>query len=686
MKIRNIPVAKLTPEQALEELKSLATELAHFDKAYYQKDAPLLADYAYDELKRRNEAIEAQFPFLVLDNSPSSRVGAPVGEGFEKVEHRVPMLSLANIFTQEDIIDFTDKIRRFLNLSANEELDFVAEPKIDGLSFSATYEDGYFVRGATRGDGMTGEDITQNLMTIAEFPKRLMGKDVPHLIELRGEVFMRKADFFALNAAQEKQGKRLFANPRNAAAGSLRQLDAKITGRRKLSLFAYTFGFASDVFWDTQDAFLKWVKALGMPVSPDVKLCRTDTEIIAYFNDMAQKRASLDYDIDGVVYKVNRMDYQKRLGFITRSPRWAIAHKFPAQQAQTVIHRIRIQVGRTGALTPVADLEPVNVGGVMVSHATLHNKDELERKDIREGDTVIVQRAGDVIPQVVAVLIEKRPASSKVFEFPTVCPECGSCVAREEDEAVHYCTGGLFCPRQVVERLRHFVSKDALDIEGLGKQNIETFFELGWLKSPSDIFYLQEKYGAQLVAKDGWGEKSTTHLFDAIKKVAKGVALDKFIYALGIRQVGQSTARLLAENFVSLNRFMTDADFDTLVHIEGIGEQTATDIINFLKEPHNQKLLDELKGLIHIEDFHQQRQKSALTGKTVVFTGTLTSMTRQEAKSLALSAGAKVSGSVSRKTDYVVLGADAGSKAKDADQFGVKILDEKEFRKMLEFI
>ena len=549
MSLRSIPVDRLTYEEAQTELANLAKELAEHDIAYYQNDAPLLADWEYDNLKRRNEAIELRFPDLVLENGPSFKVGAAAAEGFSKVELKVPMLSLSNIFTEEDILDFTDRIRRFLNLSPQDELVFAAEPKIDGLSFSARYEHGRFVQGSTRGDGSIGEDITANLRTIADLPEQLVGADIPDVIEIRGEVYMRKSDFYALNQIQEQEGRRPFANPRNAAAGSLRQLDPKITARRKLSLFAYTYGEVSHIAWSTQWEFLNLIKSWGIPVSPEIALCANDIDLVRYYINMGQKRADLDYDIDGVVYKVNRMDYQKRLGFITRSPRWAIAHKFPAQQAQTRIKKIRIQVGRTGVLTPVADLEPVNVGGVMVSHATLHNMDEIERKDIREGDTVVVQRAGDVIPQVVQVLLDKRPLHSFAFQFPTRCPECGSLVAREEDEAAHYCTGGLFCPRQVVERLKHFVSRDAMDIEGLEKKNIEAFFEWGWLRSPVDIFHLQERHQEDLLKTEGWGEKSVSNLFEAIQKVQTKTSLDKFIFALGIRQIGQSTARLLAEQY-----------------------------------------------------------------------------------------------------------------------------------------
>lgn len=692
MSLREIPVENLTKEEAKQELKALAEELAIHDTAYYQNDAPLLADFEYDALKQRNTAIEQRFPELILENGPSFKVGAKAAEGFEKVTHLVTMLSLGNIFEESEILEFTDRIRRFLGLSETDALDFVAEPKIDGLSYSALYENGVFVKGATRGDGEVGEDITENLKTIPGLPLRIeQGTDkLPQRIEIRGEVYMKKEDFFALNKEQMAAGKKPFANPRNAAAGSLRQLDAQTTAARKLSIFAYTWGYTSQETWKTHDAFLDLVRTWGFPVSPDIKQCQKDDELIAYYREMENKRSSLSYDIDGVVYKVNRLDYQRRLGFTARAPRWAIAHKFPPMQAQTLLKKIRIQVGRSGVLTPVADLEPVNVGGVMVSHATLHNADEIARKDIRQGDTVVIQRAGDVIPQVVEVLKDKRTTELPPFLFPTVCPICGSHVAKEEDEAAHYCTGGLICRSQAVERLKHFVSRDALDIEGLGKKNVELFFELGWIKSPVDIFYLQERHHEQLENREGWGEKSTHNLYDAIHKVQSGTALDKFIFALGIRQVGQSTARLLAEHFGSFEHLKEEMNKETaqetLTHIDGIGPVMAADIIDFFREPNNEKLLTELQSLIHLLPFENVKKQTPLTGKTVVFTGSLQEMTRPEAKTLALAAGAKVSGSVSAKTDYVILGQDAGSKAKKAQELGIQTLSEKEFKDMLEII
>ena len=684
-----IDTAFLTKEQAKQELEFLAKRLAELDNAYYQDDAPLLTDMEYDRLKKRNEQIEALFPDLILQNTPSKKVGAKPQEGFAKITHQKPMLSLSNIFEEEEIADFTDKVRRFLGFSSDDMIDFVAEPKIDGLSYSALYVDGQFVKAATRGDGAVGEDITQNIQTIKEFPLKLVAP-FPKEIEIRGEIYMTKADFFALNEQSEKEGKKLFANPRNAAAGSLRQLDARITASRHLSLFAYTVGNASEIIWQTQWDLLALFKKWGFPVANEIRLCHTDSDLVNFYRYMQEIRADLPYDIDGVVYKTNRIDLQERLGSIARAPRWAIAHKFPPTKAQTHLNNIRIQVGRLGALTPVADLEPINVGGVMVSHATLHNQDELIRKDIRIGDTVIVQRAGDVIPQVIEVLKEKRPADSQIFVFPDKCPVCGSRVFKQPDEAVHFCSGGLICPAQALGRLQHFVSNDALDIEGLGKKNMEAFFELKWITNPADIFDFEKNHKTELMQMDGWGIKSAENLFEAINKVRKGVALDKFIYALGIQGVGQATARLLAQ------RFMTFEDFENqmcsllgkeeLVQIDGIGEVMAEDIIDFFAEKNNLDLLEKLKQDIKIEKYENNQKQSALTGKTVVFTGTLENMTRNEAKALALSVGAKVSGSVSSKTDFVVLGENAGSKEKNARNLGVSIINEKEFNQMIEII
>lgn len=687
-------IKDLTPAEAEAELEYLAKELVKADSAYYQNDDPYLTDADYDRLKHRNFDIEARFPQLIRSDSPSKRVGASVKNGFSKVPHTFPMLSLGDVFSMAEVADFVMGVKRFLNTSEN--IAFMSEPKIDGLSFSARYEKGIFVKGATRGDGTIGEDITENLKTIRQLPLKLPA-GVPDILEVRGEVYMAKADFFALNQKYEAEGKKIFANPRNAAAGSLRQLDSKITAERNLSIFAYTWGEVSQRMWESQADFFNHLRSWGFPINPNNTLCHNLEEIEQSFAHLMEIRASLPYDIDGVVYKVNSIALQERLGFLTRTPRWAIAHKFPAEQALTTINNIRIQVGRTGALTPVADLQPVNVGGVMVSHATLHNEDEIKRKDIRIGDTVIIQRAGDVIPQVVGVVLEKRPADSKEFVFPTICPICGSHAIREEDEAVRRCTGGLSCPAQAKERLIHFVSRDAFDIAGLGDKIIEDFYAGGILHNPADIFTLQQRndggdlfsaaQGLHLERKEGWGQKSVDNLFNAIN-AKRTIPLPRFIYALGIRQVGTATARLLAKNYGSFNHFMQDMinkETAKLVAIDGIGAAMATDMVEFFQETHNIDIINQLLQQITVEDFiDTSRSDSPLSGKTIVFTGTLEKMTRAEAKAKALEAGAKVAGSVSQNTDYVILGTDAGSKAKKAQELGIAILSETEFLNLLQ--
>lgn len=688
-------VYDLTREEAQAELEKLAKQIGELDIAYYRDDAPLLTDAEYDALKHRNTDIEERFPDLIRPDSPSFRVGAKISDDFKKITHTVPMLSLGDIFSEEAVYAFMDKIKRFLGMNESDPLEMVAEPKIDGLSFSAVYKKGILFSGATRGDGSTGEDITANLKTIKQLPITLKGGSslfddpLPETIDIRGEVYMSKKDFFDLNKQQEEKKQKIFANPRNAAAGSLRQLDSNITANRKLSLFAYACGENSSNEFKTHYEYLQTLKKWGFPVNPEIKICKTTEEMIAFFKAIGEKRSSLDYDIDGVVYKVNNLELQKRLGFIARSPRWAIAHKFPAEQATTKLLNIRIQVGRTGALTPVADLEPVNVGGVIVKHATLHNKDEIERKDIRINDTVVIQRAGDVIPQIVKVLPEKRAVDSKPYEFPTICPICGSIAKKEGDDAVIYCTGELVCPAQQIEALKHFVSKDALDIEGLGERNIELFFELGWIKNALDLFYLEENYALLLMTRDGWGTKSAENLFSAIKEKQKGVSLERFIYALGIRETGSATARLLAKNFISWNNFydamMKENAFEVLTHIEGIGPVMADYIIDFFKEEHNQTLLQKLVEKITVLDFVAPTQKQTpFTDKNVIFTGTLETMTRAEAKAKALSAGAKVVSSVSAKTNFVIAGEAAGSKLTTAQKLGIPVLSEKEFNQMLD--
>lgn len=685
-------IRNITEDEAKKQLEYLAKEIEKADIAYYQNDAPYLDDAAYDKLCRLNDALEAKFPALIRNDSPSKRVGAMVKSEFKKVELSVPMLSLADIFSEEELKDFIMSIKRFLNSS--DDIIFTSEPKMDGLSFSALYVNGIFTRGSTRGDGKIGEDITENLKAIRGFPL-FLNKEAPEVFEVRGEVFMSKADFLALNQKNEEEHKKTFANPRNAAAGSLRQLDTRITKERRLSFLVYTWGEVSEIRWKSQVEFLEYVKELGFPVNPYNKVCRNEQELLDSFETLMENRADLPYDIDGIVYKVNDLELQKRLGFLTRTPRWAIAHKFPAEQAITRLNNIRVQVGRTGALTPVADLEPVNVGGVLVSHATLHNEDEIKRKDIRIGDMVIIQRAGDVIPQVVSVLTEKRSTELPEFQFPTVCPECGAHAIREEDEAVRRCTGGLSCPAQAVERLKHFVSREAFNIEGLGDKVIDEFYKEGIIKTPYDIFTLEERnkpadlfsasQSLNLENREGWGKKSVSKLFDAINK-SKSISLQKFIYALGIRQVGTATAYLIAKHYHTFTAFMSamvQQDLQLLVSIDGIGSAMAKDIVEFFKEEHNLAVINDLLSVISIEEFEGiANTTSEIFGKTIVFTGTLTTLTRSEAKSKALAFGAKVAGSVSTNTDYVIAGENAGSKLKKAQELGVKVITEEEFNRI----
>jgi DNA ligase (NAD+) len=548
-----VPVKDLTRAQAQLELARLAAQIKHHDGLYYQRSQPEISDADYDALKQRNAAIEGRFPDLILSDSPSKRVGAAPATGFAKIRHAKPMLSLDNAFGEEDVRDFFESVRRFMKELKDDPtipIEAVAEPKIDGLSATLRYEGGEFVQGATRGDGTEGEDITANLRTVKGIPQRLRGEGWPDVLEVRGEVYMSRGDFFALNERQEAAGEKVFANPRNAASGSLRQLDFSITASRPLGFFAYGWGEVSGPIAETQWDALQRFKDWEFSINPLSRLCGNVEDVLALYGEVATQRATLDYDIDGVVYKLNRLDWQERMGSSGRAPRWAIAHKFPAEQAQTVLEKIDIQVGRTGALTPVAHLKPVTVGGVVVSRATLHNEDEIERKGVRAGDTVIIQRAGDVIPQVVAVVIEKRPANSKLFEFPHECPICGSTAIREPGEAARRCTGGLICRAQAVERLKHLVSRDAFDIEGFGKKHIEAFWEDGLIKTPGDIFRLRDRRD-EIAAREGWGEQSADNLLAAIED-RRAIGLDRFIYALGIRQIGSSTGRLLARSYLSL--------------------------------------------------------------------------------------------------------------------------------------
>lgn len=686
---------KITEQEAKKELERIAKEMEKSDIAYYQEDNPYLTDAQYDELKLRNMQIEQLFPHLVRIDSPSKRIGATVKNGFNKISHKVPMLSLGNIFSEEEIGEFIESIQRFLGTEDN--IEFYCEPKIDGLSFSARYEKGILTEAATRGDGTTGEDITENIKTIEEMPKSIIG-DCPDILEVRGEIYMSKNEFLKLNEKHAKEGKKIFANPRNAAAGSIRQLNSEITKERELNLFVYTWGEVSDEPWKSQDEFSQVAKSWGFPVNNLNRICSNKSDIEKYYNNILNSRADLDYDIDGVVYKVNELSLQKRLGFLTRTPRWATAHKFPAERAVTKINNIRIQVGRTGALTPVADLEPINVGGAMVSHATLHNEDEIKRKDIRIGDYVVIQRAGDVIPQVVSVILEKRKSESKEFEFPILCPICKSHTVREEDEAVRRCTNGLNCPAQAKEAIKHFVSREAFDIEGLGDKIIEDFYNEEIIKNPADIFTIEQRNGEAigglfavnspfpLENREGWGKKSVENLFKAINSKRK-IELPRFIYALGIRQVGTATSLLIAKNYNKFANFMMEMkeeNTEKLLTIDGIGSAMAKDIVEFFKEEHNietiNKLLKQIDVIEYIDDTNYD---SPIAEKTVVFTGTLEKMTRAEAKAIALRMGAKVAGSVSKNTDYVIVGADAGSKAKKAIELGIMILSEDQFLNLI---
>ncbi|HIJ38606.1 MAG TPA: NAD-dependent DNA ligase LigA [Rhodospirillaceae bacterium] len=685
-----LPVDQLTPLEASAELASLAVQIAAHDQAYYQKDQPTVSDASYDALRRRNAAIEARFPELIRPNSPSRRIGASAAEGFGKVTHRRPMLSLDNAFSEADLTEFIARIRRFLGLADSEPVGLVAEPKIDGLSISLRYEQGHFVQGATRGDGSEGEDVTANLRTLKDLPQHLTGP-VPRLLEVRGEVYMARADFFRLNEARREAGeKNPFANPRNAAAGSLRQLDPSITASRPLSLFCYALGDCSEVFADRHWQLLQQLRNWGFKVNEQAKYCANLDQLLAFYNSLAADRALLPYDIDGVVYKVDRLDWQERLGQISRSPRWAIAHKFAAEQAETLLLDIGISVGRTGALTPFAILEPVTVGGVTVSRATLHNEDEIARKDFRVGDRVIIQRAGDVIPQLVCSLLDKRPADAVAFTPPQLCPVCGSLAVKPEGEAIRRCTGGLSCNAQLVERLIHFAARGAFDIEGLGEKNVDFLVRTDRIRAPADIFRLEAKEAGSLLplkTQPGWGARSAQKLFEAIA-ARRVISLDRFIYALGIRQVGEATARLLALNYQTLSHWraaMLEAAAEPdgeawrqLIAIDQIGPNVAGDICEFFAEPHNLRAMDDLiDQLEQVEDFLSATgTPSPLAGKTVVFTGTLQSLSRDEAKAQARTLGAKVAGSVSAKTNYLIAGAEAGSKLTKARELGVTILSE----------
>ena len=689
-----MPKASKSPasaEEAAAELARLAEEIARHDRAYYEADAPEITDAEYDALRRRNAEIEARFPELVREDSPSRRVGAAPASGFNKLRHRVPMLSLDNAFDVGDFREWGVRARRFLGLPAEAPLPLVAEPKIDGLSINLLYENGVLTKGATRGDGTEGEDVTANLRTMKDVPQTLKG-DAPALIEIRGEVFLRKQDFMALNEKQEAAGQRIYANPRNAAAGSLRQIDPAQTALRPLSMFAYAMGDASEPPAATHSGYLERLAGWGFPVNPLWRRVETEAEAEAFQQELGGARAGLEYDIDGVVYKVDDLALQRRLGFVGRAPRWAIAWKFPAEQATTLLEAIHIQVGRTGALTPVAWLQPVNVGGVIVTRATLHNEDEIARKDLRVGDTVTIQRAGDVIPQILGYVPDK-PRGPEPYVFPDHCPACGSLAVRPPGEAVRRCTGGLICPAQALERLRHFVSRAAFDIEGLGEKTIEEFVALGWLHSPADIFRLRQ-HEAELLQREGWKQRSVQNLMRAIE-ARRTIPLDRFIYALGIRRVGETNAKLLARHYGTFANWREQMLAATVVGSEarsalgsiiGVGPALAEELAEFFAEPRNIAVLDDLASELRIEDVASPlAADSPLAGKIVVFTGTLETMTRPEAKARAEALGARVTDSVSKKTDLVVLGADAGSKAKRAAELGVRTVSETEWREMAGF-
>ena len=699
----HLPVETLGEAEVAAELTHLAAEIARHDEAYHGKDAPEVSDADYDALRRRNDALEAAFPALIRDDSPSKRVGAPVSSGFSKVRHEAPMLSLGNAFSDEDVAEFDQRIRRFLGLTADDALAYTAEPKIDGLSLSLRYEKGELKVAATRGDGQEGENVTRNALVVEDIPKRLTG-DAPDVLEVRGEVYMSHADFAALNERNEAAGQKVFANPRNAAAGSLRQLDSNITASRPLKFFAYAWGVLSEPLAGTQSGSVARLKELGFQTNNYMARFKSADELVAHYHKIETDRASLGYDIDGVVYKVDYLNLQRRLGFVSRAPRWAIAHKFAAETAVTVLEGIDIQVGRTGALSPVARLKPVTVGGVVVSNATLHNEDYIaglggdgqpirEGRDLRIGDTVVVYRAGDVIPKVMDVDLERRPTEAEPYAFPDTCPECGSPAPREAGEAIRRCTGGMICPAQALERLKHFVSRAALDIDGLGAKQVEAFWKDGWIANIADIFRLQENYGSglsQLKNREGWGEQSATNLFAAIED-KRTIDMDRLIFGLGIRHVGETSARMLARSYDDWDAFIaamdeaadteaeTNAALENLMNIDGVGDTMAAALVGFFADPAARAIVNDLTEQLTIVPLEAAQTDSPVVGKTVVFTGTLERMTRAEAKAGAEALGAKVAGSVSKKTDILIAGPGAGSKLKKAEDLGIETLTEDEW-------
>lgn len=688
------PVADLTEAEAVDELTRLADEIAAHDIRYHQQDDPTISDADYDALKQRNSEIEARFPHLLRDNSPSLRVGAARSEQFAPVEHGVPMLSLDNAFSDEDALEFDARVRRFLRL--DEEVSYTAEPKIDGLSCSIRYENGVLVQAATRGDGRVGEDVTNNIRTVKDIPQKLAGSGFPDVMEVRGEVYLGHAEFAALNEAAAAAGQKTYANPRNAAAGSLRQIDSKITAQRPLRFFAYAWGFVSAPIAETQWEALRKLKAWGFQVTPQSRCVKGPEGLKQAYEKMQAERPHLGFDIDGVVYKVDRLDWQNRLGFVSRAPRWGVARKFPAQQARTVLEAIDIQVGRTGALTPVARLTPVTVGGVVVTNATLHNADEIARLDVRVGDTVILQRAGDVIPQILGVVPEERPKGAEPYEFPSVCPcDLRTEVVRETthsgaETVVRRCSGEFACPFQKLAHLRHFVSRRAFDIEGLGEKQLTLFNERGWLSAPADIFRLHEKRD-EILAIDRFGETSVKNLLEGIE-ARRAISLDRFIYGLGIRHIGETTAVVMARGYHTVGEFLGAMDKVAARDPEAVEELDAMDQIGdavieaaaaFFAEDHNRAMVLDLNGQLAVQDAEKPKTDTAVAGKTVVFTGALERMTRDEAKAQAERLGAKVSGSVSKKTDLVVAGPGAGSKLKTATELGIQVMTEDEWIAMV---
>lgn len=677
------------------EIETLKAQIRHHDKKYYSEDSPIISDAEYDSLRKRLEELEDKFPELVTSDSPTQKVGSKVGSKFSKVRHAKPMLSLANAFEVSDVADFIERANRFLGLEEDNNIDLFCEPKIDGLSISLRYENGFFVQAATRGDGETGEDVTENIKTIKTLPQKLNG-DFPSILELRGEVYLSHAEFERINKEREEMGEQLFANPRNAASGSLRQLDSSITASRNLQYFVYGWGKVSEEKWYTQSQATEYFKNLRFAVNEHTKTCKNIAEVEEYYQNLFELRSKLNYDIDGLVYKINNIKLQERLGYIARSPRYAIAHKFPAEKAKTKIRDITIQVGRTGSLTPVANLEPINIGGVLVKRATLHNRDEIERKDIRINDIVTVQRAGDVIPQIVEVDIAKRSGDEVEFIFPNNCPVCGSDAVRENDDAVTRCTGGMACDAQVKEQLKHFVSKNAFNIEGLGKQQIELFWNKDLIKNAADIFDLEDKnknLESPIQKWEGYGKKSVENLFSSINS-SKNIKLNKLIYALGIRHIGEENAKLLAKNYGSIKTLLEKAkqfknkeseEYKELIDIDGIGEKVAESVANYLSNEKNLAVINNILAQIIVQDFENiTSNDTEFSGKIMVFTGTLENLSRGEAKEIAERAGAKVSSSISKKTDYLVAGNDAGSKLKKAKNLEIKIITEAEFLAIIE--